>query len=53
MKTVNFGEPPSLSSEKWSAAFVDFVKRCLEKEVKKRASASELMSVGDTRASET
>ena len=52
-RKVQKDKSPALSSSKWSAAFVDFVKRCLEKEVKKRASASELMSVGDTRASET
>ena len=52
-RKVQKEKSPALSSSKWSAAFVDFVKRCLEKEVKKRASASELMSVGDTRASET
>ena len=52
-RTVQKEKSPALSSSKWSAAFVDFVKRCLEKEVKKRASASELMSVGDMRARET
>ena len=37
--------PPSLSSSKWSAAFVDFVKKCLVKNVKKRWSVSQLMNV--------
>ena len=37
--------PPSLSSSKWSAAFVDFVKKCLVKDVKKRWSVSQLMNV--------
>ena len=45
MKTVNFGEPPSLSSEKWSAAFVDFVNKCLVKDVNERWSVEQLMNV--------
>ena len=42
---VNNNDPPSLSSEKWSAEFVDFVSKCLVKDVKKRWSMSELMEV--------
>lgn len=38
---------PALSSSKWSSEFVDFVGRCLEKDVKKRWSVSELMEVSD------
>ena len=45
MKTVNFGEPPSLSSEKWSAAFVDFVNKCLVRDVNERWSVEQLMNV--------
>lgn len=42
---------PALSSSKWSVELVDFVNRCLKKDVRERASVNELMSVGDTRAS--
>ena len=45
VKAVCFGEPPSLSSSKWSAAFVDFVRRCLMKDVQERWSVWELMNV--------
>ena len=45
MRIVCDGDPPSLSSSRWSAAFVDFVKQCLVKDVKKRASVEELMEV--------
>ena len=37
--------PPSLSNEKWSAECVDFVAKCLVKDVKERWDASELMEV--------
>ena len=40
-------DPPSLSSEKWSADFMDFVSKCLVKNVKERPSVSELMNVSD------
>ena len=40
-------DPPSLSSEKWSAEFVDFVGKCLVKDVKERWSVKQLMEVGD------
>ena len=36
---------PTLSSSKWSAEFVDFVSKCLAKDVKERWSVSELMNV--------
>ena len=39
--------PPSLSNEKWSVECVDFVGKCLVKNVKERWSASELMEVSD------
>ena len=45
MRLVCDGQPPSLSSSKWSAAFVDFVNKCLMKDVKERWSVSELMEV--------
>ena len=38
--------PPSLSSSGWSSDLVDFVKKCLVKDVKKRASVEELLNVG-------
>ena len=45
MKSVCEKDPPSLSCEKWSAACVDFVGKCLVKDVKERWSVSELMHV--------
>ena len=36
---------PSLSSEKWSAAFVDFVNKCLVRDVNERWSVKQLMNV--------
>ena len=45
MYAVLMEQPPSLSSSKWSAAFVDFVNKCLVKDVKERWSVSELMEV--------
>ena len=44
---INNNDPPSLSSEKWSAECADFVAKCLVKDVKKRWSVSELMEVSD------
>ena len=40
------GEPPAFSSSKWSNDLVDFVKRCLVKDVNERASVEELLEVG-------
>ena len=37
--------PPSLSSDKWSVAFVDFVSKCLVKEVEQRWSVDQLIDV--------
>ena len=36
---------PSLSSEKWPAAFVDFVNKCLMRDVNERWSVEQLMNV--------
>ena len=38
-------DPPSLSSEKWSAEFVDFIRKCLVMDVKERWSVKQLMEV--------
>ena len=45
MNRVMNKEPPTLSSSKWSAEFVDFVRKCLVKDVAKRSSVSELIEV--------
>ena len=37
--------PPSLSSSEWSSDLVDFVKCCLVKDVKRRASVEALLRV--------
>ena len=37
--------PPSLSSSGWSSDLVDFVKKCLVKDVKERASVEALLRV--------
>ena len=50
MKTRNrilWDNLPSLSRKKWSSHLVDFVNRCLVRDVKERASVRELMNVGD------
>ena len=46
MKKVCDGEPPSLSSSEWSSDLVEFVKRCLVKDVNERSSVEELLRVG-------
>ena len=38
--------PPSLSSSGWSSDLVDFVKKCLVKDVNERSSVEELLKVG-------
>ena len=43
MKRVLSNPPPCLSSSEWSSDLVDFVKRCLVKEVNARASVEELL----------
>ena len=45
MCAVLMDQSPYLSSSKWSAAFVDFVGKCLVRGVKERWSVSELMEV--------
>ena len=45
MKKVCFEEPPSLTSSEWSSDMVDFVKKCLVKDVNERASVDELKKV--------
>ena len=36
---------PSLTSSRWSSCMIDFVKRCLVKDVNKRASVEDLLMV--------
>ena len=45
MKAILMSESPSLSSSKWSTEFVDFVDKCLVKDVKERWSVNQLMEV--------
>lgn len=45
MNKVCNEEPPSLTSSAWSSDFVDFLKKCLVKDVNKRASIRDLMTV--------
>ena len=45
MRLVCDGQPPALSSSKWSAEFVDFVCKCLVKNVKVLWSVKHLMEV--------
>ena len=45
MKHVIFATPPSLSSSEWSSDLVDFVKRCLVKDVNARSSVDALLKV--------
>ena len=40
-------DPPSLSRKKWPPTLVDFVSKCLVKNVKERASVRVLMDVSD------
>lgn len=47
LKSVCLGDPPSLSGEKWSPEFVDFVSKCLVKDVNERWSVKQLMEVCD------
>ena len=46
IKRVCEGEPPLLSSSGWSSDLIDFVRRCLVKDVNERASVEELLRVG-------
>ena len=45
MDAVLMEQPPSLFSSTWSTEFVDFVNKCLVKDVKERWSVKELMEV--------
>lgn len=45
MTTVCTEPAPTLSSSKWSDEFVDFVSKCLVKDVNERWSVKELMEV--------
>ena len=45
MCAVLMDQSPALSSSKWSPEFVDFVNKCLVKDVSERWSVSELMNV--------
>ena len=45
MRTVCLEPAPTLSSSKWSDEFVDFVSKCLVKDVNERWSVKELMEV--------
>ena len=45
MKRICMDAPPSLSSYGWSAGFVDFVNKCLKREMSERWSVNELMEV--------
>ena len=45
MNRVMNKEPPNLSSSKWSVEFVDFVRKCLVKDVANRCSVKELIEV--------
>ena len=47
IKSVCFGEPPSLTSSGWSSEFVDFVGKCLVKDVNERWDVRALLRVGD------
>ena len=42
---IRNGSPPSLSSSGWSSDLIDFVSTCLVKDVDKRASVIELLTV--------
>lgn len=46
------GEPPAFSSSTWSNDLVDFVSKCLVKDVNERASVEELLEVGVSSMSE-
>ena len=45
IQMICYEEPPVLSSSEWSTEFVDFVEKCLVKDVNERWSMSELMNV--------
>ena len=45
MNKVCYEESPSLTSSGWSGDLVDFVKRCLVKDVNRRSSVDDLLKV--------
>ena len=45
MNKVCYEEPPSLTSSGWSGDLVDFVRKCLVRNVNARASVDELLKV--------
>ena len=45
LMAVCYESIPSLSSSEWSSSFIDFVSKCLVRDVDERASVDELMSV--------
>ena len=45
-ETIPNSYPPCLSEDDWSAEFCDFLDKCLQKDVNKRVSVSELKDVG-------
>ena len=47
MRTVCLEPAPTLSSSKWSDEFVDFVSKCLVKDVNERWSVGDLMRVNN------
>ena len=46
VRAIRENPPPTLSGERWSAEFVDFVSQCLVKDVKDRAALRELIDAG-------
>ena len=52
MNLVLNKSPPSLSSSGWSSDLIDFVKKCLVRDVKKRASVDDLLEVSVVVASD-
>ena len=52
MSKVCYEEPPSLTSSGWSGDLVDFVKRCLVRDVNARASVDDLLRVSVISVSE-
>lgn len=45
LEQIDHRELPTLSHASWSYAFVDFVKKCLVRDVKERPSVDDLMKV--------
>ena len=47
MRKICDEEPPSLPEDKWSPEFVDFIHKCLVKDVKERWDVEQLKGVSD------